>query len=97
MLVAIGGAVVFQLSQTVGNNIPRVPGVFGQLPANERPADQAATTFLIVGSDSRSPEPTTGTDAACRGEARICAQRRDHAGLGRGGPDERRGGLHPPR
>ena len=41
-----------------------MPGVFGQLPANERPADQAATTFLIVGSDSRSPDPTTGTDAA---------------------------------
>ena len=63
-LVAVGWAVISQLSQAVGNNIPRVSGVFGSLPANERPAEQAATTFLIVGTDSRSPEPTTGTDAA---------------------------------
>jgi LCP family protein required for cell wall assembly len=63
LVVAIGGAVVFQLTQSVGNNVPRVPGVFGQLPASQRPADQTATTFLIVGTDSRSPEPTTGTDA----------------------------------
>ncbi len=69
LLVAVGGAVVFQLSQTVGNNIPRVPGVFKQLPANARPADQPATTFLIVGSDSRSPDPTTGTAAPAGAQA----------------------------
>jgi LCP family protein required for cell wall assembly len=63
LFVAVGGAVLFQLNQTVGGNVPRVPGVFGPLPATERPADQPTTTFLIVGTDSRSPEPTTGLDA----------------------------------
>src|SRR4051794_33299089 len=64
LLGGIGYAVASQLAQSVGNNIPRVPGVFGQLPAKERPVDRTATTFLIVGTDSRSPEPTTGTDGA---------------------------------
>jgi LCP family protein required for cell wall assembly len=59
----IGHAVVAQLAQSVGNNVPRVPGVFGQLPVKDRPTDQEATTFLIVGTDSRSPNPTTGSDA----------------------------------
>src|SRR4051812_14180325 len=63
-LGGIGYAVVSQLTQSVGNNVPRLPGVFGQLPAKKRPADQAATTFLIVGTDARSPYPTTGSDAA---------------------------------
>ena len=62
LLGGIGYAVASQLAQSVGNNVPRVPGVFGSLPAQDRPADQSATTFLIVGTDSRSPEPTTGTD-----------------------------------
>jgi LCP family protein required for cell wall assembly len=64
VLAGVSTTVVSQLTQSVGNNIPRLPGVFGQIPAQDRPADQAATTFLIVGTDSRSPEPTTGTDAA---------------------------------
>jgi LCP family protein required for cell wall assembly len=37
--------------------------VFGPLDAGARPPGQAALTFLVVGTDTRSPEPTTGSDA----------------------------------
>ncbi|MBA3841515.1 MAG: LCP family protein [Actinobacteria bacterium] len=63
-LLGAAGIAAYQLSNALGDQVPRVPDVFAPLPANDRPAQQTSTTFLIVGTDSRSPEPTTGTDAA---------------------------------
>ena len=63
LVVGVGYAVVAQLAQSVGNNVPRVPGVSGSCPSGTGLPIKQATTFLIVGSDSRSPNPTTGTDA----------------------------------
>ena len=62
-LLAATGFALYQLSNAVGDEVARVPNVFAPIPANQRPAALTATTFLIVGTDSRSPEPTTGTDA----------------------------------
>jgi LCP family protein required for cell wall assembly len=62
-LVAAAGLAAYQLSNALGDQVPRVPDVFAPIPATERPAPLTSTTFLVIGADSRSPEPTTGTDA----------------------------------
>jgi LCP family protein required for cell wall assembly len=62
-LLTAAGIAMYQLSEAVGDQVPRVPDVFAPLPADQRPAALTATTFLVVGTDTRSPEPTTGTDA----------------------------------
>lgn len=85
MLLGALAGTVFLLSETLGNNVDRVPNVFGALDENSRPAATAALTFLLVGTDSRSTEPTTGTDAAPGVDAG--SQRSDVVMLARINPD----------
>jgi LCP family protein required for cell wall assembly len=63
LVLAVAGVVV-ALTASIGNDIPRIPDAFRNLDAGERPATTGATTFLLVGTDSRSADPTTGTEAA---------------------------------
>lgn len=67
LLALVAGAAVgvgLFVSETLGNNITRVPNVFGPLDVAQRPAATESLTFLLVGTDSRSPDQTTGTDAS---------------------------------
>jgi LCP family protein required for cell wall assembly len=60
----IGG--LYLLSERLGDNVQRYPSVFSGLDESQRPkppVNEAATTFLLMGTDSRSSEPTTGTGA----------------------------------
>lgn len=61
LLVAAGA--IFALTQSIGNGISRIPDAFGSLDASERPAGFGGTTFLLVGTDTRAADPTTGADA----------------------------------
>ncbi|MGD9988023.1 LCP family protein [Pseudonocardia sp.] len=63
LVIVLGiAATIYFVTETLGNNVTRVPGVFQGLPA-DRPADTGALTFLLVGTDSRATEATTGSDA----------------------------------
>ncbi len=74
VLLAAGG--LYVVGERLTGNVERLPGVFVGLDPGQRPEDDEGLTFLLVGSDSRSPEPTTG-DAAT-GEAFVPgAQRSD--------------------
>jgi hypothetical protein len=60
-IVAIAvAATLFAVSERLGDSVARVPDPFTALD----PATRPAPTFLLVGTDSRLPEPTTGEDAA---------------------------------
>ncbi|MDV6011233.1 LCP family protein [Haloechinothrix sp. LS1_15] len=70
LLVLGGGAVagLYLVSNHLAGNVERVPSVFEPLDEAERPEppageQQEARTFLLVGTDSRAEEPTTGADA----------------------------------
>jgi len=67
VLILIVAAGIYLLTERVGNNISRVPDAFGGIPEETRPIETAATTFLLVGTDSRAEGPTTGTDAVAQG------------------------------
>ena len=54
----------YLISEDIGDNVKRVPDVFGSLDPSVRPAPNRSLTFLLVGTDSRSSEPTTGSDAS---------------------------------
>ncbi len=91
-IAAIVGAVaflllggLFVLSESLGNNVQRVPNVFGPIDANTRPAASEALTFLVVGTDSRFNGPITGTNAASSLDA--AAQRSDVFMVARITPD----------
>jgi len=60
--LAVAGT-LFAVSERLGDDVIRVPDPFAALDPATRPAPTAAMTFLLVGTDSRSAEPTTG-DAA---------------------------------
>src|SRR4051794_34041558 len=62
-LVLATAAAVYVLTESLGNNVSRVPDAFAGIPADARPAATAGMTFLLIGTDTRSPDPTTGTDA----------------------------------
>lgn len=62
LLLAAAGA-IFALTQSIGNDIARIPDAFGNLDTSERPATFGGTTFLLVGTDTRAADPTTGADA----------------------------------
>lgn len=63
LVIVLGiAATIYFVTESLGNNVTRVPGVFQGLPA-DRPADTGSTTFLLVGTDTRSTDPTTGSDA----------------------------------
>jgi len=63
LLLGAAAATLYLLSENIGDNVQRVPDVFGALDESSRPPQAEALTFLLVGTDSSSSEPTTGTDA----------------------------------
>ena len=63
-LASLGTAVFYLVSENIGENVKRVPDVFGPIDPATRPAEGKSLTFLLVGTDTRSTEPTTGTNAA---------------------------------
>ncbi|MDD7937655.1 LCP family protein [Actinomycetospora lutea] len=64
VLVLLAAAGVVIVTQQLGSQVGRYPSVFAPIDPSSRPADSAGQTFLLIGTDSRSPEPTTGTEAA---------------------------------
>jgi len=67
LLLATSAAVFgsgYLISENIGDNVRRVPDVFGALDPSARPAEGRSLTFLLVGTDSRSEQPTTGRDGA---------------------------------
>ncbi|TQM14797.1 LCP family protein [Pseudonocardia kunmingensis] len=67
LLIGATATALFVATESLGNNVARVPDVFGDLDAAARPADSPALTFLLVGSDSRADAPTTGAGATADG------------------------------
>jgi LCP family protein required for cell wall assembly len=63
VLIGICAAGLFAVSEVLGDNVTRVPNVFGPLDVAARPAATPALTFLLVGTDTRADDPTTGTNA----------------------------------
>ncbi|MFP5020214.1 LCP family protein [Pseudonocardia phyllosphaerae] len=84
LLLAAAGAVAY-LTSSIGNDISRIPDAFRGIDANDRPASFGGTTFLLVGTDSRSSEPTTGSEADPNADAG--SQRSDVIMLGTVAPD----------
>ena len=64
VLVLLGSAGVVLVAQKLGDQVGRYPSVFGGLDATARPAAGDGETFLLMGTDTRSPVGTTGSDAA---------------------------------
>jgi LCP family protein required for cell wall assembly len=64
VLVLLAAAGVVIITQQLGSQVGRYPNVFADVDPSTRPADSAGQTFLLMGTDTRSPEATTGTDAA---------------------------------
>jgi len=66
LVVLLAGASVggfYLVGETLGGNVDRVHDVFGPLQVAQRPDAGPGETFLVVGTDTRSAEPTTGSDA----------------------------------
>lgn len=64
----LGGA--FLVTERLAGNVARVPAAFAAVPAADRPPpDPTASTFLLVGTDSRAARATAGTVAAADGGA----------------------------
>lgn len=63
LLVLVVAGAAYALSESLGNNVDRVPGAFVGLDESARPVATDAVTFLLVGTDTRSDAPTTGEDA----------------------------------
>ncbi|MHC1563410.1 LCP family protein [Actinomycetospora sp. C-140] len=64
VLVLLAAAGVVIVTQQLGSQVGRYPNVFANVDPSTRPADSGGQTFLLMGTDTRSPDPTTGTDAA---------------------------------
>jgi LCP family protein required for cell wall assembly len=67
-LLSIATTVSCLISENIGENVKRVPDVFGRIDPATRPTEGRSLTFLLVGTDSRSAEPTTGTNAGADAE-----------------------------
>jgi LCP family protein required for cell wall assembly len=63
VLVLLAAAGVVLLTNHLGDQVGRYPSVFAGIDPSSRPAAKAGQTFLLVGTDSRSTAPTTGSDA----------------------------------
>jgi LCP family protein required for cell wall assembly len=59
--VAAGG--FYYVTNRLSDNMPRYPHVFSALDPATRPPKGSGTNFLLMGIDSRSPNPTTGKGA----------------------------------
>jgi LCP family protein required for cell wall assembly len=99
LLVVAGGVAggLYVVSERLAGNVQRVPAVFDGLDPDERPAEPTgpaadALTFLLVGTDSRSAEPTTGTSAEAP-SFEYGAQRSDVIMLARISADRTRAAL----
>jgi LCP family protein required for cell wall assembly len=64
VLVLLAAAGIVIITEQLGSQVGRYPSVFAPIDPSTRPADAAGQTFLLMGTDTRSPEATTGTDAA---------------------------------
>lgn len=89
LLVGIG---LFGLTEHVGDDVARLPRAFTGLDQSARPASAGALTFLLVGTDSRSSDPTTGTDATAPGFV-AGAARSDALMIAQVSPDRRRAAV----
>ncbi|MCW0212430.1 MAG: LCP family protein [Pseudonocardia sp.] len=70
VIVLAVAAAVWVVTDRLGDNVARVPNAFAGIDEATRPVeDAAATTFLLVGTDTRADGPTTGTDAAAGTDA----------------------------
>jgi LCP family protein required for cell wall assembly len=67
MLGLLAGA-VFVVSERLASQVHRYPNVFSGLEPDDRPPPTRALTFLFVGTDSLSEQPTTGTEAPLQGQ-----------------------------
>jgi LCP family protein required for cell wall assembly len=63
ILVLLAAAGIVLLTNHLGDQVGRYPSVFAGIDPSNRPAGKAGQTFLLVGTDSRSTDPTTGSDA----------------------------------
>ncbi|GAA1848775.1 LCP family protein [Pseudonocardia alni subsp. carboxydivorans] len=90
LLLAVAGTVAY-LTSSIGGGISRIPDAFRGIDAGSRPASFGGTTFLLVGTDSRSSEPTTGSDATPGVDAG--SQRSDVIMLGTLAPDGEHGSV----
>ncbi|GLZ50528.1 LCP family protein [Actinomycetospora sp. NBRC 106378] len=63
LLVLLAAAGVVLVTNRLGDQVGRYPSVFAGIDPSSRPAGKAGQTFLLVGTDSRSPDATTGRDA----------------------------------
>ena len=54
LLLGAAAGTLYLLSENIGDNVQRVPDVFGALDESSRPPQAEALTFLLVGTDSRS-------------------------------------------
>lgn len=69
ILVLVAAGAIFALTQSVGNDISRIPDAFRNLQDAERPATFGGSTFLLVGTDTRATAATTGSDAPAEVDA----------------------------
>ena len=63
VLFGLTVAGIMTLTEKLGDNIARVPDAFRGLDGSTRPPAADGLTFLLVGTDTRSEAPTTGTAA----------------------------------
>lgn len=65
LAVLVGGTAgaLYYVSDQLGDQVHRVPKVFAHLDPATRPPEGDGTTFLLMGIDSRSPRPLTGSEA----------------------------------
>ena len=79
MLLAVCGAVVgsgYLITENIGDNVKRVPDVFGRLDPAARPAGGTSLTFLLVGTDTRSGDTAARRRRAADTDPRRTARRR---------------------
>lgn len=62
-LFGVSIALILTLTEALGDSVPRVPDAFEGLDPIARPAAAGGLTFLLVGTDTRSDVPTTGSEA----------------------------------
>lgn len=62
-LFGLTTAFVLMMTEQLGDKVPRVPDAFRGLNGAARPPAAGGVTFLLVGTDTRSEVPTTGSTA----------------------------------
>ncbi|WP_433503764.1 hypothetical protein ACQP04_29330 [Pseudonocardia halophobica] len=62
-LILAAAAAIYMVTESVGNNVSRVPDAFAGIPAEARPAASSGTTFLLT---ARTPVRPTRPPARMR-------------------------------